>query len=204
MLFLPLVVHSQIKEKLSFSAELGSLISIGTNTYRTTVLDGLSTIISPKNYRFKYPSIRLRGATHYAISQKFHSGITAGINIRYLQTYGANKNKTTISIPIMASLKYIVISNRKIGLAVNSGIGHNFMNIKSGVYTDKGGISYFTGISVNRKRNFKNNVSYCIGYEHQTDNVAFIFPKPGNDTSFYNVKYKQFRNQLFVSVKFDF
>jgi hypothetical protein len=201
----PLFTYSQILRKIIFSTELGGLVSIGENTYRTTVLDnGISTIISPKNYRYKYPSIRLRGATHYILSQKIHAGISTGLNVRYLENYGASKNKTTISIPVMGTIEYVLIDKDRIGLSVNAGIGHNFMNIKSGIYTDKGGITYQSGISFKKKKHYERIVSYNIGYEHQADNVSFIFPRSGSNTGFYNIKYKQFRNQLYFSVRFEF
>jgi hypothetical protein len=205
LFFLQSRVYSQIKRTLIFSTELGGLVSVGENTYGTTVLDnGISTIISPKNYRYKYPSIRLRGSTHYVLSHKFQTGITTGLNIRYLETYGASRNKTTISIPVMGTIKYGLINKDKIGLSINSGIGHNFMNIKSGIYTDKGGISYLAGVSFTKKKNYQRRIAYCIGYEHQTDHVAFIFPRLGSDTSYYNIRYKQFRNQLYFSIRLDF
>jgi queuine/archaeosine tRNA-ribosyltransferase len=146
----------------------------------------------------------LRGSVHYILSPKVQAGITTGINIRYLENYGASKNKTTVSIPVMGAIEYVLIYKDKIGLSVNAGIGHNFMNIKSGIYTDKGGITYQSGISFKKKKNYKGSVSYNIGYEHQTDNVSFIFPRSGSNTGFYNIKYKQFRNQLYFSVGFEF
>lgn len=168
------------------------------------VIDGQEITMPPKNIRYRFPSLRIRGTATYKVSEHFGAGIMTDLNMRYLERAGSLQYRNTVSIPVLFVSQYDLIESNKINLGFQAGIGYNFMRIQSGRWSEKGGLNYMCGLSLTKKRSGNKNRSYLLGYEQQIDRISFPFPKRGSDTEYINARHKQFRNQLYASLRFDF
>jgi hypothetical protein len=55
-----------------------------------------------------------------------------------------------------------------------------------------------------KKKQNERTINHCIGYGYQTGHVAFIFPRLSGGTRSYDIRQKQFGNQLHFSIRLDF
>ena len=171
---------------------------MGKNTFTILETPNSISVNQPVNYRYKYPSLRVRTNVEYLIDKHFQVGLSTGLYIRYLDTYYFEKDKTTFSFPLQVNAQYHT-SDLKNNLLIGIGGGANFMQINTPPFTDRGGALYTTEIGLMMKKKSKLSFSYLLGFEHQVDNVLFRFESPRQTLQSAYIHYEQFRNQVFFS-----
>lgn len=198
--FIFLVSAEMSNAQFRYQLELGTAVGIGKNTSNVLETPGSITVVHPVNLRYKYPSLRIRPGIEYLLDDNFSVGLSTGIHIHYLDTYYYEKNKTTFSFPLQLNAHYRTNrpqTNFLFGLAG----GANFMKINMPPFTDRGGSLYTAEIGLAKKeKKSKTGFQYKIGFERQTDNVLFKYEPTGSSLKPALIHYRQYRNQVFLSI----
>jgi hypothetical protein len=194
------LVKSQDKS-FSYQLEVGSLISIGPNHYRTDSvrINNITSVFYADKLRYEHPSIRLRASLLYKITDAFSAGLEIGSNIRVGESF--YNNEVLYSIPLQTKLLYSLIQfNKQYSLAIDGTIGYHFRNYYKIPTTEQGGLIFSSSVVLQKKSNKNLNWFTKVGFEKQTENVRrTIYARdPGQVNQDY--KFKVFRNQLLLSL----
>ena len=190
---------AQFKSKAKWEIGFGPALSIGKNTTKELKTENSLTIVHPVNYRYKYPSLRIRGGYLYHISKFYSVGLISGINVRYVEYYHYVNYKTTFSVPISLNAKYEHKGAGTTGFVASISGGVNLMKVDVLPWTDRGGFICSGEIGIHSNLKAKKGNVYKIGFEHQTDNVLFRFDSSSPNTKSAYIHYKQFRNQIYFT-----
>lgn len=189
------------ENQLLYQFELGTLVSLGPNTYRTDPvnINNLTAVVHLVNRRFEHPSIRIRGAFLFNFSSIINAGFESGVNLRIGESF--YDNQLLYSIPAQLKLSTTLNkNNHHFSIGFDAAGGYNFMNYHKGTIDENGGFIFNCSVFVTTIAKRNTNWYVKFGFERQTENVQlkiYAFD-PGQIDEYYNSK--SYTNQLLITL----
>lgn len=196
IIFLPVLMFTSLhlcaQKKLSFDLSAAVLQSVGkdVSTTYTSHVNPLLTIYYSSRSKFKHPYFNVLGHISYPVSSKVGVGLQSGFYLHYREKYFSNIERTSLSIPVMATFSYKFFDINSSQLGINVAGGKNFYNIGDNQSKVKNGALYNASVffNINKKSLIK------FGVEKQIDNVSLYFI--GDQPGYQNETYKYHLNRL--------
>jgi hypothetical protein len=174
IILLPILIsislHLSAQKKLSFDLTASVLQSIGkdiSTTYNSDISPLILIYLSRS--KFKHPYFNVLGHVSYPVSSKVGLGLQSGLYLHYQEKYFSNVERTSLSVPVMATFSYKLFDINSAQLGIDMEAGKIFYNIDEFQFKIKNGELY--NISVFYTLNKKNTIK--LGVEKQIDNVSF-------------------------------
>jgi hypothetical protein len=185
-------VSLNAQKKLSFDLNASILKSVGRDIFKNynSSINPL-TITYYSRRKFIHPYLNVLGQIEYKISPGFAAGIQSGIYLHYLEKYFSNAERTTISIPVMLTVRHAILKIKSKPLGVEVGAGGIFFTVDDSQFKTINGKVYNASFyyHITPKSILK------LGIEKEKDNVWFYF-KPDEQPTYQNETYRYPMNRL--------
>ena len=188
------------QKKLSFELSGSVLQSVGKDisTVYNSHVNPIFSVYYLSRSRFKHPYFNILGHVAYSISSKIDVGLQTGAYIHYLEKYFSPVERTTLSIPVMATFNYKLIDINSKPFGIELAAGKIFYNIDGFPFKVKNGSLY----NLSAFYTFTKKSAIKLGVEKQVDNVSVYLisdiPEYPNET------YKYHLNRLSLMLSYSF
>ena len=197
-IFIVWSISSTAQKKLLFDLNVSLLESIGKDISFTHISERnpgqTYNLLSRK--KFQHPYFNVLAHLSYPLTANMNIGIRSGFYFHYYEQYFNAIERTTISIPVMATLEYKLFNLKSNEGGLEIAAGKIFFEIDEFPFSLKNGNLY----NISAYYNVKTRSIFKLGVEKQTDHVTIsAFPE-----QYSGEKYQYHLNRIALSLSYGF